>query len=304
MRMKPILPFITPAIILLASCNQGNDLSDAYGNFEATEVIISAECQGRVEELNITEGRKYPAGTLACVIDSTALHLQKEQLLARKKAVRARKESINAQIEVLEEKRKVMMVEKERLDKLYADGAATKKQMDDMTGQLSTLDKEIRATAAGFVSVNAEIEATGKQVDQVADQLSRCLVVNPVGGTVLEKYIEEHEIAVPGKPLYKIADLSTMLLRVYVSGEQLPSVGLGDRVRVLVDSTGGGRRELKGTVGWISDRAEFTPKIIQTRKERVRLVYAVKVEVPNDGSLKIGMPGEVRFGSGHDGTMD
>lgn len=304
MHMKPRILYIVPAIILLASCNRERDLSDAYGNFEATEVIVSSESQGKVEELNINEGASYPVGYLACIIDSTPLHLQKEQLLARKEAVRARKESISAQIAVLKEKRKVLMVEKERLDKLYADGAATKKQMDDMSGQLSTLDKQIRATAAGFASVNAEIEATDKQVDQVADQLSRCRVANPVGGTVLEKYIEGYELTMPGKPLYKVADLTTMLLRVYVSGEQLSSVKLGERVTVLVDSAGGGLRAMKGTVGWVSDRAEFTPKIIQTRKERVRLVYAVRVEVPNDGSLKIGMPGEVRFESGRSAAMD
>ncbi len=293
--MKNPILLIMATGILAVSCSDRNELSDAYGNFEATEIIISAESQGTIELFTIQEGRQYPAGHLAGIIDSSSLYLQKEQLWAQKQAVTVKKEGIRAQIEVLKEQQRVLMVEKERLEKLFSDGAATRKQMDDLNGQLSTMEKQVQATETNFLSINAEVYALSKQEDRISDLLSRCRIINPVEGTVLEKYIEPDEMAVPGKSLYKIADLSKMQLRVYISGDQLSSVRLGQKVRVFIDGDDNSRQELEGLISWISDKAEFTPKIIQTKKERVNLVYALKVEVINDGRLKIGMPGDVIF---------
>ena len=186
-----------------------------------------------------------------------------------------------------------MLIEKERLGNLLADGAATGKQMDDMTGALATLEKQIKATGSSYQTIAAEIDALKAQNKIIQDQQSRNIIVNPVDGTVLEKYAEPYELAVPGKALYKIADLDTMILRVYISGDQLASVKIGQPVGVIIDDPEIMQTPLKGKVTWVSGKSEFTPKIIQTREERVNLVYAVKVEVPNDGRIKIGMPGEV-----------
>jgi len=281
--------------ILAVSCSDSDVRSDAYGNFEATEIIISAECQGIMEVLTIQEGKQYPAGHLAGIIDSSYLYLQKEQLKAQMMAVKVKKEGIRAQIEVFKEQQRILLHEKERLEKLLSDGAATSKQLDDLNGQLSILEKQVQATETNYLSVNAEVNALSKQEDLISEQLSRCKIINPVEGTVLEKYIETNEMAVPGKSLYKIADLSKMQLRVYIGGDQISSVRLGQKVRIFIDGEEDSRQELEGIISWISEKSEFTPKIIQTKSERVDLVYALKVEVSNDGRLKIGMPGDVLF---------
>jgi HlyD family secretion protein len=277
----------------LSGCDGRNRLSDAYGNFETREYLVSSEGQGRILELDIEEGIEVTGGKIVGCIDTIPLHLQKKQLEARIHAVEAQKANVVSQIAVHEARMENLMIEKNRLENLLADGAATGKQMDDLSGQIATMEKQILATRSNFKTIGAEIAALHAQVRITQDQLERNLIINPINGTVLEKYAEPFELALPGKTLYKVADLHSMILRVYISGEQLASVQLGQEVDVIIDDPKTLDTPLKGRITWISDESEFTPKIIQTRKERVNLVYAVKVEVHNDGRLKIGMPGEV-----------
>ena len=288
---KFFILLLVPA--LLAGCSARNNLSDAYGNFETREYLVSAEGQGKIMQFDVEEGSVLSGGQAVGYIDTIALHLQRQQLEARIGAVAAQRTGIRAQIGVQESQKKTLLVEKKRLEKLLEDGAATGKQMDDLNGQIETLERQIVSTRSRFETIKAEITALEAQVRISEDQLERNFIVNPVDGTVLEKYAEAYEMAIPGKALYKIADLSTMILRVYISGDQLAAVKIGQKVGVIIDDPESGNKPLPGTVTWISGKSEFTPKIIQTREERVNLVYAVKVEVPNDGRLKIGMPGEV-----------
>ncbi len=290
---KFFILLLVPA--LLAGCSARNNLSDAYGNFETREYLVSAEGQGKIMQFDVEEGSVLIGGQAVGYIDTIALHLQRQQLEARIGAVAAQRTGIRAQIGVQESQKKTLLVEKKRLEKLLEDGAATGKQMDDLNGQIETLERQIVSTRSRFETIKAEITALEAQVRISEDQLERNFIVNPVDGTVLEKYAEAYEMAIPGKALYKIADLSTMILRVYISGDQLAAVKIGQKVGVIIDDPESGNKPLPGRVTWISGKSEFTPKIIQTREERVNLVYAVKVEEPNDGRLKIGMPGEVIF---------
>ncbi len=280
-------------LALLVGCSGREYLSDAYGNFETKEYLIPAEGKGRILGLELEEGSVLSEGEIVGCIDTMALHLQVKQLEAGIKAVDARRSGVRAQIEVQQSQKETMLKEKSRLEKLLEDGAATGKQMDDLDGQLAILDKQIIGTKSQFETIRAEIIAMEAQVNMAEDQLSKHIIINPINGTVLEKYTESFEMAMPGKTLYKIADLQTMILRVYISGDQLASVKIGQEVGVIIDDPATLDTPLKGRITWVSGKAEFTPKIIQTREERVNLVYAVKVEVSNDGRLKIGMPGEI-----------
>jgi len=286
---------LTAVIVLAYSCSDRNNLSDAYGNFEATEILISSESQGKILSFLIEEGLKINAGDTVGYIDTLQYYLQKEQLKSRIDVVQSKMSNIRAQSDVFREQKKTLQVEQERLAKLLEDGAATDQQMDNVVGQIRTIESQITATESQYASVAAEIRSIQTQINQVNDQIRRCFIINPVDGTVLEKYAETYEVTVPGKILYKIADLETMELRIYVSGKQLPHIQLGQTVSVLVDYDEKTNQELTGTISWISEKSEFTPKIIQTKEERVNLVYSVKVQVINDGRLKIGMPGEVNF---------
>jgi HlyD family secretion protein len=217
--------------------------------------------------------------------------LQRNQLQAKVKAILARKSEVSAQITVQEIQRENLLVEQERLEKLLRDEAATGKQMDDLLGQMRTLESQIAAARSGFVIIDREIETVEAQIRSLENLINMNIIVNPVKGTVLEKYAEPYEMTVAGKTLYKIADLDKMILRAYISGSQLSAIRIGQDVRVIIDDPQ--QPEMEGKVTWISDKSEFTPKIIQTRDERVHLVYAIKIMVANDGRLKIGMPGEL-----------
>ena len=186
-------------------------------------------------------------------------------------------------------------MDKERIEKLLKDGAATKKQLDDINGRIDLVNSQIASIKTQNVSVISELEVVNTQISQVEESINKCNIKNPIEGIVLEKYAEENEITTFGKPLYKIADMHEMILRVYVSGSQLPQIKIGQEVEVLIDKDAKSNTKFSGIISWISESAEFTPKIIQTKEERVNMVYAVKVKVQNDGSLKIGMPGEVNF---------
>jgi HlyD family secretion protein len=281
--------------LFAGACSNRNHLSDAYGNFETLEILVPAESQGKLFTFDVEEGQKIGKGDTVGCIDTLQLFLQKELLFARISAVRSQRVHVAAQVAVLEDQLETIMIEKERLEKLLDDKAATPQQMDQLDGQIRSLKIQIEAAASQYVTIDSEIKSIRSQIVQVDDNIRRCIIINPETGTVLEKYAERNEMAIPGKSLYKLANLETMELRVYVAGSQLPDIKLGQEVTVLIDKDEKTNQALAGRISWISDKSEFTPKIIQTKEERVNLVYAVKITVPNDGRIKIGMPGEVVF---------
>jgi HlyD family secretion protein len=289
--------FFIPVILFLASCSGGKGDSDAWGTFEATETIISAEVPGKILRFDIEEGQVLKSGTMIGLIDTTDWLLKKEQLISQKSSIASKYPNVASQIAVQEQQLKNLQIEKDRIVKLYKDGAATKKQLDDINGSIDLVQKQIQSIETQNTSVGGELGSLSKQIEQIDENLKRCHLINPINGTVLDKYAETNEITATGKSLYKIADLSELYLRVYVSGSQLPNVKIGDKVDVFVDKDESSNQKLEGEVSWISTSAEFTPKIIQTKEERVNLVYAVKVRVKNDGTLKIGMPGEIKLRS-------
>ncbi len=292
--MKKKIFLISSLILILGACSKQNNKSDAYGNFESDEVTVSSETNGRIVEANVVEGNKVSQGQILAVIDTSNLLLQRSQLSSQEQSVLAQKAGLYAQIAVSDQQIKNLQIDQSRIQKMFKEGAATQKQMDDIEGLIALAEKQKKAYAAQITAIDKNAGAVRAQTNVLSDQIKKSIVKSPVSGTVLEKYIETGELAIPGKPLYKISNLDTLSLRVYISGKQLAQVKIGAPVKVMIDADNG-IRELKGNVGWISSEAEFTPKIIQTREERVKLVYAVKVRVPNDGTLKLGMPGEVKF---------
>lgn len=282
-------------LLILAGCSESNNLSDAYGNFEVDDVIISSEASGRLILFQAEEGKAVKNNQLIGIIDTANLVLQRQQLKAQAAAVSSKIGNIEAQIKVQEQQKKNLMVDRKRVENLMKDGAATQKQLDDVTGAIDLVDSQIVSIKTQYTSVKSELEVIGTQKAQVEESIAKCHIINPIDGMVLETYAEQNEVTTFGRPLYKIANMDELILRIYVSGAQLPSVKIGQQVEVLIDQDMESTRSLSGEVSWISETAEFTPKIIQTRDERVNMVYAVKVRVQNDGSLKIGMPGEVNF---------
>jgi HlyD family secretion protein len=292
--LKTLTLFISTTF-LFSACSSNNNKSDAFGNFETVEVLVSSEVQGRLIQFSVEEGKTFKSGEVVGLIDTIQLVLKRDQLIAQRNASATKNANIQSQIEVQEEQKRTLLVDKERIERLLKDNAVPTKQKDDIDGKIKVVDSQIASIKTQFTAVNSEVEAMDKQIAQTKDQLSRCKIVNPINGTVLEKYIEPSEIASPGKTLYKIADMDNMILKVYISGSQLSSVKIGQKVNVRIDENNEENKKLEGTVTWISPQAEFTPKIIQTKEERVNLVYAVKVTVKNDGRLKIGMPGEIKL---------
>jgi len=292
MKTKYLIPVI---IIIFASCTGKNNLSDAYGNFEVDDIIISAEANGKLLLFNVEEGKRINANELVAIIDTIDYVLKRRQLKAQKRAISSKIENIQSQIDVQEQQKKNLLIDKRRIENLLKDGAATKKQLDDINGKIDLVNSRIKSIKTQNEAVITELEVINTQISQVEESIKKCIIKNPVEGIVLEKYAEKNEITIFGKPLYKIADMHEMILRVYVSGNQLPHIKIGQEVEVLIDEDAKSNKKLPGVVSWISESAEFTPKIIQTKEERVNMVYAVKVRVQNDGSLKIGMPGEVNF---------
>jgi HlyD family secretion protein len=282
-------------VLSLFGCNRNTEQSDAYGSFEAETVIVSAESAGKILQLTIEKGQHIKAGELAALIDTVQINLQLLQIDAQKEAINSRRQTINSQIEVLNEQKANLKINENRTKKMLKDGAATQKQLDDIQGNMSVIDKQIASTKTQFLSVSKEQEVLEAQKSSLLDRLARCTVKSPISGTILETYAEQGELTAAGKSLFKIADLSELELKVYVSGAQLPNIKLGQKVEVLIDKNETENQTLSGKITWISSEAEFTPKIIQTKEERVKFVYAVEVTVKNDGALKIGMPGEVNF---------
>jgi HlyD family secretion protein len=281
-------------LVISFGCNR-NERSDAYGNFEAIEVIISSQANGQINWLKVEEGMDLHLGDTIGFIDTVDLSLKKQQFIDQEKVLLARLRNYDSQIRVQEQQKKNLMVDKERIDNLYKDSAATQKQVDDITGSLDLLDQQIMATRVQKEAAGAEMGTLETQVRQVEETISKCFIFCPLTGTVLVKFAEAGEITTVGKPVCKMANLDELELKVYISGDQLPYLKIGEKVEVLIDRNQQEFTKLQGTVSWISSKAEFTPKTIQTKKERVNLVYAAKVVVANDGTLKIGMPGEINF---------
>jgi HlyD family secretion protein len=282
-------------LLFITSCNQGKKTADAYGNFEATEIMVSAEASGTLNEFKVEEGARLDSGAVVGYIDTVQLALKIDQLKAQRASVASRNTNVVAQMDVLYAQKKNQSIDKDRIDKLFKEGAATQKQVDDINGQLAITEKQIRSTETQNSSVASDIKSIDKQIGQIRDQIKNSIIVNPATGTVESKYAERGEVVVYGKNLYKLAKLDEIYLRAYVSGSQLSQIKLGQEVKLAVDQDEKTNRTFTGTISWISSTAEFTPKIIQTKEERVNLVYAFKVRVKNDGILKIGMPGEVYF---------
>ena len=284
--------FITAILIgFLSSCSNG-EKADGYGNFEATEITISSEANGKLEYLNVEEGQVFEKGTAVGLVDTLQLYLNKQQLLAQKETVASKSGGVWSQVSVLNEQLQTAKTEQKRIQNMFAENAATQRQVDQANSQVDVLKKQIQNVETQNAPIVNEVKSIDAKVAQIEEQIVKSKITNPIKGTVLTKYAEPGEIVSFGKPLYKIADLEEMTLRVYVSETQLPKIKIGQEVTVKIDS-GEEMKDYQGTISWISASAEFTPKIIQTKEERVNLVNAVKVTVKNDGSLKIGMPAEM-----------
>jgi HlyD family secretion protein len=298
--MKLLALLASAGILLsLSACKNNKNEFDASGSFEAVETIISAEAGGTILQFDVEEGQTLQAGQKIGYIDSVQLHLKKKQLETQVNALLDKKPDVAIQLSSLQEQLKAAEKEEQRMSRLVQADAATGKQLDDVKTQVAVIRRQIAAqrssleiTASG---VGKDAQPLEVQIEQIREQLAQCTIINPSAGTVLTKYTEVNEMTVQGKPLYKIADLSTLVLRAYISGDQLPVVKLNQTVRVLTDDGKGGFKETSGTLTWINDKAEFTPKTIQTKDERANLVYAVKVKVKNDGTYKIGMYGAIKF---------
>jgi len=291
--------WLTALTALLLSCNGNQQQFDATGTFEAVETIIPAEANGIIEALDVEEGQNLLEGQVVGLIDTTQLSLKKDQLLAQIKAVQSRKPDAKSQLDIFREQLQQARVDQHRMQNLLKADAATQKQADDASTRVAILEKQIKARETELnintTGIDEESQTLKVQIKQVNDQLKKSKIINDIKGTVISKYAEKGEMAINGKPLYKIADLNALILRVYFSGRQLPGIKLNEQVKVFVDAENAGYREYPGIVQWISDKAEFTPKTIQTKDERANLVYAVKVKVKNDGFLKIGMYGEIKL---------
>ena len=288
--MKKIAILLTA--IILISCNKNSEKADAYGNFEATEITVSSESNGKIEFLNVEEGEQLKKGSLVGLIDTLQLHYNREQLKASIETVESKSASVLSQINVLNEQLKTAKIEQTRIQNMYAENAATKRQIDEIDGKVKVIEKQISSVQSQNAPILNEIKSIKVQIEKLDDQIKKSKITNPVDGTVLTKYAEPSEITAFGKPLYKIANLNEMELRVYVTETQLAQIKIGQKVTVAIDADND-TKKYEGNITWISAQAEFTPKVIQTKEERANLVYAVKVAVKNDGSLKIGMPAEV-----------
>jgi HlyD family secretion protein len=281
--------------IILQSCSGDKNKSDAYGNFEAVEVTVSSEVQGKMLSLNAEEGSNIDSGITVGYIDTTNTWLKLKQIEAQKSAIQAKVSNVVSQINVQNQQNANLNSEKKRIEKLLKDKAVPEKQLDDINNAIALIDKQIELIKTQNQAVFSELDGMDYQIKQIQDQIKRSYITNPINGTVLEKYVEQSEMVVPGRAIYKIANLDEIILRAYVSEKQLANANINSAVSVFFDNGKGELKEVIGTITWVSSQSEFTPKIIQTRDERQNLVYAIKVKVKNDGSIKIGMPGEMKF---------
>ncbi|MCX6169611.1 MAG: HlyD family efflux transporter periplasmic adaptor subunit [Ignavibacteriales bacterium] len=285
--------------LILFSCGTGDGKFDATGTFESEEVIVSSEAMGKLVKFDVEEGATLKQNQLVGIVDTVQLYLKKKQLEASIKAVLSKQPDIATQLAAIEEQIKTATTEKKRIENLVKSNAATTKQLDDINASLDLLNKQHTALKSNLTitrqGLQSETYPLQIQIEQIQDQINKSIIKNPVDGTVLTRYAKQNEVTAKGKALYKIADLSNMTLRAYITGDQLGQVKFGQKVKVFVDKGDGEQKEMSGEIYWVSSKAEFTPKTIQTKDERANLVYAVKIRVVNDSYLKIGMYGEVKF---------
>lgn len=290
--------FYVLPLLAIVSCNNEPDY-DAQGTFEATEIVLSSEGTGRILSFDVTEGEIINANSVVGVIDSLQLHLQREQLKAQQSALLSSLPDKEKQVASLRRQLAKQRAELQRVKNMLSDGAATTKQRDDIEAQITILEGQLSATLSTLdnntSTINENATALEAQIAALDDRIAKCNISSAVGGTVLIKYAEAGEFTTIGKPLMKVADLENIYLRAYLTSCQLANVNLGDEVSVIADFGGDERYDYKGRVAWISAESEFTPKSIQTKDSRANLVYAVKIAVKNDGRLKIGLAGEVKF---------
>jgi HlyD family secretion protein len=311
--MKRNFLFTSFLLAILTSCSNNGNEFDASGTFEADETIVSSEMPGKIISFNVEEGMHLGKDSVVGAVDATSIDLQQEQVEASINALNQKTSSVTEQAKLLQDQLSVqqtkldnLLHERTRIENLLKADAATGKQLDDINYQIDAVKKEMTVTqqqinvqknnvATQNRSILSEADPLRKRIAQLEDQANRANIVNPISGTVITKYAEAGEVTSAGKALYKIADLSELNLRAYVTGVQLPAIKLGQQVKVMIDKGKKEYKEYAGTITWISDKAEFTPKTIQTKEERANLVYAIKVKVKNDGFLKIGMYGEVKL---------
>ena len=295
--MKKIMILMTAAVI--AGCSSRNTDFDATGTFKATEVTVSAEQNGRLLSFALNEGEEVSAGAELGLIDTVALALQLEQARATRQVYAAQRPDTEKQIAATRSQLAKARTEQRRCEELVKDGAVPTKMLDDATSQVELLERQLDAQLSSLSrstnTLNNQMAATDVQVRLLQDQLNRCHIQSPITGTVLDKYAEEGEFVAVGKPLFKIADMSRMYLRAYITSQRLEQVKTGQTVTVFADYGDGLRKSYEGVVTWIASHSEFTPKTILTDDERADQVYAVKISVVNDGMIKIGMYGEVKF---------
>jgi HlyD family secretion protein len=309
---KLIVTLIASAAVFTA-CNRNGQKFDASGTFEVDEVIVSAEQTGKILSFNVSEGQAITREQVVGIIDAENLSLQKAQIEASIAALQDKTSNVLPQVKLLQEQLAVqesqlknMLQERTRIENLLKQDAATRKQLDDMNSNIEVMQRQMDVTrqqinvqknntSTANRSVLSEKKPLEKRMEQLNEQIGKAQIINPVGGTVITKYAEAGEVTSAGKALYKIANLDTLTLRAYITGNQLPQIKLNQQVKVMIDSGAKAYREYPGIITWVADKAEFTPKTIQTRDERANLVYAIKVRVKNDGYLKIGMYGEVMF---------
>ncbi len=292
---------IIASLIFLYSCGKSNEQYDASGTFEATEIMVSSEASGKILHFVAQEGELLQPGNEIVLIDTLQLFLKKQQLLASINALQSRRPEVNKQIAALQQQIATAKSEKQRAENLVKANAANQKMLDDINAQIVVLEKQLAAQKSTLDisnrGISEDVATMEIQVAQLDDQLLKCHIAAPINGTLLVKYAQVGELAMPGKVLFKVADMESMILRAYITSDQLTQLKIGQTVKVFADF-GEGTREYPGTVSWVSGKAEFTPKTIQTKNERANLVYAVKIAVKNDGYLKIGMYGQVKL------TMD
>ena len=299
--MKQILSFIHFFILsfFLVGCGNNEKVYDATGTFEATEVTVAAEQNGTLMRFDVNEGDEVALGKEVGLIDTTQIWLKIQQAGATKAVYQSQKPDMEAQIAATRQQLAKAKQDQQRYRELVADGAAPSKMLDDATNQVQVLQKQLDAQISTLNTstnaLNKQMAASDVQVSQLMDQLQKCHITTPIKGTVLEKYVERGEFVAVGKPLFKMADTEQMFIRAYVTPAQLKDIKVGQKAKVFADYGDGQRKEYDGTVTWISSKSEFTPKTILTDDERADLVYALKVAIKNDGYVKIGMYGEVKF---------
>ena len=296
--MKKLM-IMAAGLAMLVGCGNNEMEYDATGTFEATEVTVAAEQSGVLMMFDVNEGDELALGKEVGLVDTTQIWLKIQQAGATKEVYQSQKPDMEKQIAATRQQLAKAKQDQQRYKELVADGAAPSKMLDDATNQVAVLQKQLDAQISSLSTqlstLNSQLSTIDVQVSQLQDQLQKCHIAAPIKGTVLEKYVEKGEFVATGKPLFKMANTEQMFIRAYVTSAQLKDIKVGQKAKVFADYGDGQKKEYDGTVSWISSRSEFTPKTIQTDDERADLVYALKVAIKNDGYVKIGMYGEVRF---------